>query len=476
MQIYLSIQEDRQGPFTPEEITAKLQSGECTPETLAWKEGLEAWQPLRDVLPQSEAVQPPPLPVAPPSLPSVPASAQAVPTKGGDAFSIFIEGFKGLPGRIGSSPKPQPLKWYDRFPVVFGALALFWPLGIVCVWLTKRFESADKLRLTLIGLAWGFVLFLNSSSTNASASATSTAGEPNASVPSKNADAPASTEKKPVPYYRAAKELFTSKEMRESIFAQNHDKWLSAAEKLFNEGKAVNALTILAPFSDVLPDKKSQDLYERIRKARQEEASALLQKADDAGRGNDPQLVSLLEELDFLVTPSMWYRERLDALKKRTEKAEQTKRLVSSGNQLEQGQTFRLGKYSYNIGRCFYKNSIGPSGFETFPAGKAVFFVVHYSILNETQETQTVASDDFKLRDAKGRVFSPSSRALTALIMRGANKDFILSELQPGVEHQTMTAFEIPPDATVGGLILIVPEKGLMSSGKAEVVLNDIDG
>lgn len=463
MQIYLSIQDDRQGPFTPEEIAAKLQSGECTLEALAWKEGMEGWQSLRDVLPQSEAAQPPPLPVAPPSLPSVPAFAQPVPTKGGDAFSRFIEGFKGLPGRIGSSPKPQPLKWYDRLPVVFGALALFWPLGIVCVWLTKRFESADKLRLSIVGLAWGFVLLLNSSSTSAS---TSTAGKSNASA--------ASTEDKPVPYYRAQE--MAPKEERAAVFAEKRDKRLQAAEGKFKAGNTIDALFLMAPFADVLPDKESQDLYERIRKARYEEVSALLKKADDSGMGNDPRVVSLLEELDFLVSPSMWYRERLDALKKRTEKAEQTRRLVSSGNQREQGQTFRLGKYSYNIGRCFYKNSIGPSGFETFPAGKAVFCVVHYSILNETQETQTVASDDFNLRDAKGRVFRPSARALTALIMRGANKDFILSELQPGVEQQTMTAFEIPPDATVGGLVLIVPEKGLMSSGKAEVVLNDIDG
>jgi len=467
MQIYLLIEDDRQGPFTPEEIAEKIKAGECTPETLAWKDGMEDWQPLRDVLPQSASAQPPLSQAAPPPLPP-PLHSSPVPVSPalqsvGDAFSRFIEGFKGLLGRIKSSPTPQPLKWYDRFPVVFGALVLFWPLGVVCVWLTKRFEHADKLRLSLVGLAWGFMLFLNSSSTNANAFDTLTA--------EKNNSAASSTDEKHTPYYRGQEML--PKEKRAAIFAEQREKRLRVAEERFKAGKTTDALFIIAPFADVLPDKESQDLYERIRKARYEEASAILQKADDSGKGNDPQLVSLLEELDFLVRPSLWYRDRIDALKKRIE---QTKRLVNSGNQREQGQTFRLGNFSYTIGRCFYRNSIGPSGFETFPSGNALFVVVRYTILNETNGTQTVASDDFKLRDAKGRVYSPAAKALTALIMSESNKDFILSELQPGVEHQTATAFEIPHDATIGGLVLMVPEKGLFSSSKVEIVLNDVDG
>lgn len=94
--------------------------------------------------------------------PPPPTSPQPPPA-GGDAFSrfveeFFIEGFKSLPGRIRSSPKPEPLKWYDRFPVVFASLVLFWPLGVACVWLTKRFEQADKVRLTVAGVVWALVV------------------------------------------------------------------------------------------------------------------------------------------------------------------------------------------------------------------------------------------------------------------------------------------------------------------------------
>lgn len=279
------------------------------------REGLRA-----DAMPLSSMQTPPPLPPSPSSLPQ-----SAAPATGG-VFTDFIEGFKGLPGRIKDNPKPQPLKWYDRFPVVFGSLFLFWPVGVLCVWLTKRFQQGDKARLTACGLVWGMVL---------------------------------------------------------------------------------------GAFSP----------------------------SEDQRNGPSPN------------TPGK----------------------ASSSSRVAQGQTFRLGDFSYTIGQCYYKHEIGQRGFETLPSNGAFFLVVRYTIQNESRETQTVASDDFTLRDAKGREFSPSSKALTALMMSGANKDFILSELQPGLEHQTMTAFEVPESATHGGLFLIVPQKGLFSSGKREVVLSNID-
>lgn len=159
MQIYLSIQDDRQGPFTPEEIAAKLQSGECTPETLAWKEGLEAWQPLRDVLPQSETAPPPPLPVTPPSLPSAPPSTADVPKKENGFVSFFL-GYRGLLQRLKASPAPQASKWFDNFalilPVAFFSLCIC-GIGLVPLWLTSRLSTGDKGRLSLFAL-WPVLL------------------------------------------------------------------------------------------------------------------------------------------------------------------------------------------------------------------------------------------------------------------------------------------------------------------------------
>jgi|GEM_PF-4350949 len=159
MQIFLLIEDDRQGPFTPEEITAKLQSGECTPETLAWMEGMEEWQSLRDVLPKPEGAPPPSIPVPPP-LPEVPADNPSMLAGGGNAFLEFFRAYKGLFQRIKNSPLPQPAQWYDRYPIVFAAAFLaffFYGLGLIPLWLTSRLSRGDKGRLSVIA-AWPLCL------------------------------------------------------------------------------------------------------------------------------------------------------------------------------------------------------------------------------------------------------------------------------------------------------------------------------
>lgn len=93
---------------------------------------------------------------SPPPLPSPKPPAE------NDAFSVFVNGFRGLPGRIIDSPKPEPSKWYDHFPIIFAALFFCWPLGVLFVWLTKRFTRADKWRLAsismMLGCLWGYAI------------------------------------------------------------------------------------------------------------------------------------------------------------------------------------------------------------------------------------------------------------------------------------------------------------------------------
>jgi hypothetical protein len=136
-----------------------------------------------------------------------------------------------------------------------------------------------------------------------------------------------------------------------------------------------------------------------------------------------------------------------------------------------QFQKFRLGDFSYEIKRCELRARLGNQFFPAKPGADAVFLVVRFTIANETKKTETVLSDDFTLRDGQGREFSPASKALTALMMEGENKDFMVSEIQPGVEKESLTAFEIPKTALSTKLLLIVPEKGLMGSKTVEVVV-----
>lgn len=133
-------------------------------------------------------------------------------------------------------------------------------------------------------------------------------------------------------------------------------------------------------------------------------------------------------------------------------------------------ESFRLGNFTYKILGTSRQTEIGGGFSHLMTSPGAVFFLVNYKITNESNKTETVMSDDFVLKDSKGREFRPSSKALTALTMSEPDRDFILSELQPGLTKQTITAFEIPVSALEAEVVLIVPEKG-WGAGRVEVLL-----
>jgi len=135
------------------------------------------------------------------------------------------------------------------------------------------------------------------------------------------------------------------------------------------------------------------------------------------------------------------------------------------------GETFKLGDFSYRIDKGKKQRTVG-RGYARRKAPKgAKFFLVSYGIRNDSNETATVMASDFKLEDAKGRTFRPSSDAQTALAMSGVDIDAIVSELQPGIAKGGICAFLVPADALSPGLFLVVPEKGLLSTGEARVKL-----
>jgi hypothetical protein len=133
-------------------------------------------------------------------------------------------------------------------------------------------------------------------------------------------------------------------------------------------------------------------------------------------------------------------------------------------------EDFRLGNFTYRILGANRQVELG-GGFSHIEASPgAIFLLVNYKITNESNKTATVMSDDLVLKDAKGREFRPSSKAVTAMAMSEPDRDFILSELQPGLTKQTTTAFEVPVSALQGEIVLVIPEKG-WGAGKAEVLL-----
>lgn len=139
------------------------------------------------------------------------------------------------------------------------------------------------------------------------------------------------------------------------------------------------------------------------------------------------------------------------------------------------GEPFVLGKTEYTIHGITFRSQIGKFIFGNFmgkrAAPGATLAVVSYEIENIGNETQTVMADDFTLVDSEGRKYRPSTDANVALLQESDDKDFILSQLQPGVPRRMSQAFELPAKSTESSISLVIPEKGLWGSGKATVVL-----
>ena len=133
---------------------------------------------------------------------------------------------------------------------------------------------------------------------------------------------------------------------------------------------------------------------------------------------------------------------------------------------------FRLGDFTYTVDSIQTKKSIGNQFVNHKAQEGATLLIVKYTLANEANETKTVLADDFILRDFKGREFRPSSEAATAYAMSGGSKDLLLGEVQPGLKRKMTSVYEIPLESTQKtGLILVIPEKGMFSSGKVEVNL-----
>jgi hypothetical protein len=135
------------------------------------------------------------------------------------------------------------------------------------------------------------------------------------------------------------------------------------------------------------------------------------------------------------------------------------------------GEAFSLGEFQYVVKKVEITDTVGKS-FSRKKAGPgATYVIVRYTIRNDGKETATVLADDFKIVDSQSRQFRPSSEANTALTFSEAGKDFILSEVQPGLTREMATAFEVPSDVASGVFDLVIPEKGLLGTDEVRITL-----
>lgn len=156
-------------------------------------------------------------------------------------------------------------------------------------------------------------------------------------------------------------------------------------------------------------------------------------------------------------------------LKRQTKHAQST----SVGKVYSMGERFELGGFAYRVLTAEATFRVGSSVFKAQASEGAVFCIVKFEIENMKQKTDVVLSDDFKIKDSRGRIFMTSSR-VTMPLSAGGKEDFIMSQLQPGIKRKSVSGFELPINALDGDLFLVIPEKGMFSAGNVEVKLPDI--
>jgi|AntRauTorcE11897_2_1112592.scaffolds.fasta_scaffold10792_3 hypothetical protein len=160
--------------------------------------------------------------------------------------------------------------------------------------------------------------------------------------------------------------------------------------------------------------------------------------------------------------------ETIDEQSENSTQEQATNEQTPQEEKLKLGDSFRLGDFGYVVHDVQTTRKIGNQFISKEASANASFVIVSFEIENFSNETETVLTDDIKIKDQRGRTFSPSSDANTALSM-STDKDFLLSELQPGIAKRTKTAFEVPTQVVNSGFTIIIPEKGFWGSDEAKI-------
>ncbi len=168
----------------------------------------------------------------------------------------------------------------------------------------------------------------------------------------------------------------------------------------------------------------------------------------------------------------LWLVDELAALQRlslfgplTSEEAKRLKAIVEEEKKPTLKKDFKLGDFTYNVKSVSIETSVGNGYAEKQASEDARFLVVEYTIRNDSDATATVQTGDFRIIDAAGRAYRPSTEANLAL-----GKDFLISEVQPGLKKKLRVAFEMPTESANGVVTLVIPEKGF-GAGSVRITL-----
>lgn len=152
MKYYVAIEDDKQGPFSEEEMREKAKSGVIQPDNLAWNDTMDDWKPLSKVFPDMEfgaRKQVPPVPEGP----SNSESTQPL-------YTIAERFWDGIMGKLEFLFSP---KLFDKLAAIF-VKAGYWalPIGTLLSVLFGIIAAAKTDSISvLISFGFGYAILLS---------------------------------------------------------------------------------------------------------------------------------------------------------------------------------------------------------------------------------------------------------------------------------------------------------------------------
>ncbi len=165
---------------------------------------------------------------------------------------------------------------------------------------------------------------------------------------------------------------------------------------------------------------KQQDLErEKAEKARQEQLAIEREKIEQQQRMVQKEKEELISKFQNLI--SVTYKKKLVA-------------------------AVLLDKTLYLVDSVKRTRAIPALGSNTYADGE--FLIITLVVRNEDKKSRTISVSEMTLVDSEEREFSTSSEGGTALSLSGVERaEFLLTEIQPGLEKRISIVFDIPPNA-----------------------------
>ena len=135
------------------------------------------------------------------------------------------------------------------------------------------------------------------------------------------------------------------------------------------------------------------------------------------------------------------------------------------------GDTFTVGEgdraIEYTVNGATTYEAIGGEFSQEEPDG--IFLVVQLELTNQADESFSISSSAFSVRDSEGRTFDPDTGAGVYLSTddRIEGEAISFDQLNPGLSKSGVLVFDVPPGESVG---LLIEPSGIFDSSESHFV------